>query len=64
MPLARFAACIETVEQVEAAERIAFVTDLGTVVSGAFAGKGKNPIKEHVDLLDKVRLGKRDGNES
>ena len=64
MPLPRFLACLDAAEQTTAAERKAFVLDMSTVVSGLFAGKGKDPIGKHLELLGTVASGASDGSES
>ena len=45
---------LDATEQVEAEERIALVTDIATVASGIWGGKG-NPIQKHIDRLNSVR---------
>lgn len=62
MPLPRFVACLDAVEQILASERTAFVSDMSAVVAGLFAKKGTNPIGKHLDLLDSVMRGGFSGN--
>jgi hypothetical protein len=57
MPLLRFVACLDAVEQIVAAERMAFVSDMASVVSGIFAEKGSNPIAARLDLLGDIASG-------
>lgn len=57
MPLPRFIQCLSAVERILASERAAFVADMATVVAGAFAKKGTNPIKDHLEALDQVIRG-------
>ncbi len=64
MPLPRFVACLDAVEQILASERAAFVSDMSAVVAGMFAKKGTNPTKEHLDLLHSVTRGGLGGNKS
>ncbi len=64
MPLPRFVACLDAVEQILASERTAFVSDMTAVVAGMFAKKGTNPTKKHLDLLDRVMRGGFNGDQS
>ena len=57
MTLPQFTEFVHIAEMVHAHERAATVIDLATVVSGAFAAKGKNPIKDHLTALHDAALG-------
>lgn len=62
MTLPRFVATVDAVEQIQASERIAFVSDMASVVASAFAKKGKNPLGDHLDTLEDVAKGGLSGN--
>lgn len=63
MTLPQFILFLDTAEQISAKERSSFIVDMSTVVSGAFAAKGKNPIQTHLDLLGSVASGESSGND-
>ncbi len=62
MPLDRFVATLDAVEQVEARERTAFVSDLSAVAAGMFSKKGAKSLQEHLDLLGRAVNGGFGGN--
>jgi hypothetical protein len=62
MPLDRFVATLDAVEQVEARERTAFVSDLSAVAAGMFSKKGGKALQEHLNLLAAATSGGFGGN--
>lgn len=60
--LEQFVIFLDAAEQIEAEQRIAFVTDVATSIGQLF---NKDPIvQDHLDLLRAVTQGARDGNRS
>lgn len=54
--IGQFTMILDAVEQIEAAERLNFVTDMSAVVGSLFADKDP-PIVEHVERLQGVAHG-------
>ncbi len=60
--LAQFLMIQEGSMQIEAMERMGFVTDIGSVVGSMFGGETPSPVQRHIDLLEDAAAGvKRDG---
>lgn len=58
--LDQFVMFLDAAEQIEASERMGFVTDISTAIGQLFS---KDPIvKKHLDLLQAIVNGERDGN--
>ena len=53
--LSQFLMFVDAVKQIEAEERIAFVTDMTTVVGSLFSKE--SPVREHIGLLKDLAAG-------
>lgn len=67
-PLDIFMMTLHAIDQIEAAARVAFVSDITAVVSGMYAdpkAKGPSPLTTHLEVLtDVIKGATQNGSES